>query len=351
MKIRFNRMFSILCAVVLLICAVSVWAAAENTPATPTDLTPVENEETPAAPEEEPKEPEQEPEKETEKEPEKEQESEDEPEEAIASVEIVITKTLTINQSWEGKMGKTKPAVLKLDLNRAGSVYMVIEGKDVWATVEKADRVTENPPRIQDESGLLVYRWEAEAGSYLITLGPVEPNLLAMATVNFMDTRTYEAWEEERKETEPEPETEETEQPEEEKEPEGEPEAVPEPAEEENKPEEETATEPEEEQLDENRPESENAQRIPDQSEDRKVDVTLTWDDEFPILGDTAHLNATLYGYEGLEYSLQWQSSPDKETWDDVPDATDLSLDVIVTAENNHYYWRLVVYLEDESEE
>ena len=43
MKNRFIRKFLVICAAMLFVCAVSVWAAAEETtPATPTDLTPAE---------------------------------------------------------------------------------------------------------------------------------------------------------------------------------------------------------------------------------------------------------------------------------------------------------------------
>ena len=43
MKNRFIRKFLVICAAMLFVCAVSVWAAAEETtPATPTDLTPVD---------------------------------------------------------------------------------------------------------------------------------------------------------------------------------------------------------------------------------------------------------------------------------------------------------------------
>ena len=45
MKNRFIQMFLVICAVMLMICAVSVWAAAEDANATPTDLAPVEQEE------------------------------------------------------------------------------------------------------------------------------------------------------------------------------------------------------------------------------------------------------------------------------------------------------------------
>lgn len=377
MKKLFNRTLFVLCAVILLISVVFAWAAAEEA-ATPTDLIPQEEEIIPENPGKEP-----EPEGET-------------GEEGITSVEVVITKTLTVGQSWEGKMKKTKPAVLKLDVTRPGLVYMLVEGKDVWATVEKSDRQTENPTRTKTdpETNQMVISWEAEEGSYLITLGPVEPNLLAKASVSFMDKTAYDAWKAEQaeKETEPEAEPEpeeepeaepdeeaeepkeepdeepeekpETESEEAETEPETEPEELkeePEEAEtdpvtepEEEQPEEaetDPETEPEEEQPEENESESENGEgKIPDESEDRFVKTNLKWDVVFPIIGDTAHLSAELIGYDELEYTLQWQTSPDKEQWTDVPEATDLTLDVLMTEENNHYYWRLVVYLEDDQE-
>lgn len=383
MKNIFNRTLSVLCAVMLLISVVSAWAAAEEEAASPTDLKPVEGE-TAAEPAKEdinPEEPAPEPQAEPKQVPKQEPEAklvtdpvqeptgeptgepagepdgepDGEPEEdGIDSVEVMITKTLTVGQSWDGKMKKTKPAVLKLDVTRLGTVYMLVEGKDVWATVEKSDRLTENPNRTQTnpETDRMVISWEAEEGSYLITLGPVEPNILAKATVSFMNQTAYDAWEAEQAEKEPEAEEEPETEPEAEKEPETEP------AEEKIKPEEQDeepvpdTEQPENGEPEENRPKSEenskNEQKIPDESEDRYVDVNLTWDVAYPILGDTAHLSATLYGYEGYEYTLQWQSSPDKETWTDVPEATGLSLDVVMTEENNYYYWRLVVYLEDD---
>ena len=48
MKNRFGRILSLLCAIMLLASVVSVWAHAEQTPATPTDLDPAEEETIPA---------------------------------------------------------------------------------------------------------------------------------------------------------------------------------------------------------------------------------------------------------------------------------------------------------------
>lgn len=378
MKKLFNRTLFVLCAVMLLISAVFAWAAAEEA-ATPTDLIPQEGELIP-------------------EEPGKESEPEGD---GITSVEVVITKTLTVGQSWEGKMKKTKPAVLKLDVTRPGLVYMLVEGKDVWFTVEKSDRQTENPTRTKTdpETDRMVISWEAEEGSYLITLGPVEPNLLATAKVNFMDKQAYEAWEVGKEDDtdapagdkpadepaeEPAEKTGETSQAEPQEpadEPIGEQLVAPQ-----EEPNEEPADLPDQpgdakgELKDQGEPENPEAsaktpempaeasaesaefstvtepeqqdQNEPDSvlPEDRSIDVTLTWDSENPVLGDTAHLKATLKGYDSLVYTLQWQYSPDAEQWTDTPGETKDSIDIVTSEENNFFYWRILVYIEEASD-
>ena len=354
MKNLFNRTLSVLCAVMLLISAVSAWAAAEE-PSTPTDLNPAG----------EPK--------------------SESGEEGIDSVEIIINKTLTVGQSWEGKMKKTKPAVLKLDVTNPGLVYMLVEGKDVWATVEKSDRLTENPARTQTnpETDWMVISWEAMEGSYLITLGPVEPNLLAKATVSFMDKTAYGAWEAEHTEpeaeeepeaesevehgdetgSEPEAETEEGIEPEgtktepdknaDEQEEENEPAEETEPVmiEEETEQEEEPAGEPEEEKPEgEPEKEQEGNEPVPAVSAERSIHVEVSWDVPEPVVGDTAHFTAIMKGYEGLQYTIQWQYSIDEDTWFDIPGETEPRMDVLITKAKNLYYWRIVVYLEEEAE-
>ncbi len=375
MKIRFIKMLSILYAVMLMICAVSVWAAAETAPATPTDLGPVENGE-------------------------EEQETEDGP---VDSIEILITKNLTLGQSWEGTVGKTKPAVLKLDLERAGTVYMVLEGKDAWATVEKSDRMTGNAPRrqVNPETDELIYSWEAEAGSYIITVGPVEPNLMAMVKATFMTTGAYDAWEEARsteEEPEEEPDEESEEEPKEESEPEKtEQEEEPDPeqgektepqSEEEPNPEQQEGSKPEEEfnpesgeenkpegntepqseeepnteQPEENKPEEENG-NVPEEMQpeenrpesftetERSVDFSFSWDSDNPRIGDTVHFKALLKGYDQLNYTVQWQLSADCETWSDYPGANTETVDIVITKELDNKYWRLVIYVEELQDE
>ncbi len=206
MKNRFIQMFLVICAVMLMICAASVWAAAEDATATPTDLAPVEQEESvPETTEPETTEPETTEPEATEPEAQEPQAAEPEvtepeetadEEEASDSVEIIITKAVRIGDSWSGTMKKTKPAVLKLDIDHAQQVNLVVLGRHGWITVEKSDRLTENPARTltNDETSQTVISWYAEAGSYLVTLGPVEPNLMAKLNVSFMNDACYDEW-------------------------------------------------------------------------------------------------------------------------------------------------------------
>ncbi len=167
MKNRFIQMFLVICAVMLMICAVSVWADAEDVTATPTDLAPVDS-----------------------------AEMEETEEENADKIEIRITKEVHIGETWSGLMKKTKPAILKLDLDRDQLINVLVTGKDIWVSVEKADKVTENPTRIltDDETSQAVISWYAEAGSYLITVGSVEPNPIGKAEVTIMDNTAFEAW-------------------------------------------------------------------------------------------------------------------------------------------------------------
>ena len=364
MKIRFNKMLSILCAVMLVICAVSVCGDAEQDPAaTPTDLEPAEQET---------------------EEQETETTEEEEPEESPAdSIEIMITKNLTLGQSWEGTVSKKKPAILKLDLEHASTVYMLLEGKVAWATVEKSDRITGTAPRkeINPETDNLVYEWYAEAGSYIITVGPIEPNPMAMVKVTFMTTSAYEAWEAAQEETEEEEtedaeeekeqeETEPAEGPEEESKqeeelsPQAEEEPSAEPEEEnnsgeDNEPQSEEEEEPNPEPEEENKPEDESGnvldEVLPEENKpeseerpERHITVNVTWDVPDPVIGDTAHFIANLEGYDGLNYYIQWQYSPDDITWYDIPGERSTNMDVVVTEENNVVWWRILVYVEED---
>lgn len=291
-------------------------------------------------------------------EPTEEKTNEDEP---APGIEIVVAKTLQPGQSWSGTIKRKTPTILKLDMNRAQTIYILVKGEDVLAAVQKADRYDETASGMPTdaETNELVIGLNAEAGSYLISLKAGNNSLLAMAEVIIMDQAAYDAWiaenqaaeedgqqeetaAEQESETETEPE-EGTEEPETDPEQpaETETEEEPEAAEPEGEPEEETDAEAEEETEAE-------PEEIPEP--ERNIEVYVTWDVPEPMIGDTAHFHAVLTGYEELDYTTQWQFSPDRKEWTDIIGETNDTMDVVVTEENNLVYWRIVVYLEEESE-
>ena len=96
---------------------------------------------------------------------------------------------------------------------------------------------------------------------------------------------------------------------------------------------------------------------IPEQTEedlmlpgDGSVFFNVTWDDDKPGIGSIAHFKATLIGYEGLNYSMRWQSSQDGETWTDIEGADDVYMDVEITEDNYMLYWRISVSINIEKE-
>lgn len=267
--------------------------------------------------------------------------------EAGEGLEIIITKAVKPGQTWSGKLKRKKPSVLKLDLDYAQAVYILIEGKDVAATLRKADAADgEAPEQTTDpETDRLVIELDAEAGSYLLFLRAGENSLLAKVTVSFMSRAAYEEWEAENRETgrEEEP-AEETTEEEPEADPEGKTEQETEPGEEAQEP-----GQPEEaapETAEEGKEEQESAP-----APERSITVHVTWDVPDPVIGDTAHFKATLTGYEGLDYTMQWQYSHDRNDWIDIAGETKDTLDMVVTEENNFVYWRIIVYLEEPEEE
>lgn len=320
MKNLFNRIISLICAVTLIICALSVCAAAEEASATPTDL---QEESVPAQPEEtvdalEADKDEQEEDKVTEQKEDEDyaDESSDSP---VESVEIIITRTMTLGESWNGVTGTSRLVVLKLDISKAQTVHMIVEGRNTWASVQKSDRIEENPRTVltDPETRRAIITWEAEQGSYLITIGPEAPNPMAKAQVTFLDDEAYAAWEEEQ-----EPEVEETEE---------------KPETEEEKPE-----DPAEDTETEDNDEPEAVFELP---ADRSVKLKVTWDNEHPDYGDVAHFSAVLHGYDNIEHSLQWQNSIDGEYWTDVEGATEDHFDIIYTEENGDIHWRVMVFV------
>ena len=263
---------------------------------------------------------EQEPKQQTTEEQEAEQPKTENSEAAADSVEIIITKSLTPDESWKGTVRKTKPTILKLDVADSRTIHLFVEGKDVLYSVQKSDRITEDAGYVLTDSATnhSVTSWAAEPGSYLISIRAGENSMGARVTISFKNDEEFAAWEEEQAALEAEPQGKEEED-------------VPE----------ETGKEPEETPDESSEKESET---------ERSIDIELTWDYEYPVVGDTAHFTSKLTGYDNLIYSLQWQMSWDEMNWMDYPGATKENLDVAITEELKGVYWRLVVFVEQNDE-
>lgn len=380
-----KKALAVLCALVLLS---SFAFAEEESVATPTDLGPVVTEE--QIPGEDAAEADPEDDHSDEapadeipvEEPDEETTEETNEEDSAPGIEIVIARTLRPGQSWNGTIKRNTPTILKLDLERAQKIYILVKGEDVLAAVQKADRYDDMASgKLTDtETKELVIGLDAEAGSYLISLKAGDNSLLAKTEVTIMDQAAYDAWIAEHQAAEKDEQLDETAAEQEAgteaetdasaDEPEADSEQI---AEEEydaeEKPEEEPEKEPESEPVEEvkedagEEPEDEpeeipgedNEEEVEDVPEtipepERSIEVNVTWDVPEPIIGDTAHFHAILTGYEGLSYTMQWQFSPDRKEWTDITGETNDTMDVVVTEENNLVYWRIVVYLEDDQE-
>ena len=130
----------------------------------------------------------------------------------------------------------------------------------------------------------------------------------------------------------------------------------------EEEPAEETEEEPAEETEDINKEETpeevteegeqaENAEDITEEEkeefilpEDRSVSFEIYWDGE-PVLGEIAHFKATLVGYEGLDYTIQWQQSADNANWENIEGANEETMDVLATEEANKLFYRVTVII------
>ena len=79
----------------------------------------------------------------------------------------------------------------------------------------------------------------------------------------------------------------------------------------------------------------------------RNIRIIVTWDVPNPVIGDTAHFHAQLTGYDNLSYTCQWQWSADQVTYHDIEGATSLDMDIVVNRQNNYWYWRILVNVDD----
>ena len=58
-----------------------------------------------------------------------------------------------------------------------------------------------------------------------------------------------------------------------------------------------------------------------------------------------------LYGYENLEYTLQWQQSKNNSDWTDIEGSTAQRHTDTITRENYKDFWRVQVIIPDAEEE
>ena len=73
------------------------------------------------------------------------------------------------------------------------------------------------------------------------------------------------------------------------------------------------------------------------------IRVKSSWPKDTPAYAGTPiTLTAELIGFEGKQYTLQWQHSTDHQNWVDVPGANGTSFTYELNIETTEYYWRVV---------
>ena len=81
----------------------------------------------------------------------------------------------------------------------------------------------------------------------------------------------------------------------------------------------------------------------------RHIDLYIIYGKEMVTAGDTIRIVAVLYGYENVEYTLQWQETGDNgKTWFDIPNATTNEYAFILSSDNYDHLWRIWVEFPDE---
>ena len=78
--------------------------------------------------------------------------------------------------------------------------------------------------------------------------------------------------------------------------------------------------------------------------ENRSIDFDIFWDGE-AVIGETAHFVAILEGYDGLDYTLQWQKSTDNANWENIEGENAATMDILATEEANELYYRVIVII------
>lgn len=78
----------------------------------------------------------------------------------------------------------------------------------------------------------------------------------------------------------------------------------------------------------------------------RKVFITVDKDPEF--IGDEMILVATLIDFQPEDkYTIRWQYSEDGDSWIDMENENQQTFSVIIDKVNCHYWWRVVVRVEE----
>ena len=77
----------------------------------------------------------------------------------------------------------------------------------------------------------------------------------------------------------------------------------------------------------------------------RSISLTLLYEEPLHF-GDEVTIVAALEGYDGLNYTPQWQVSTDNEEWNNIMGANELLYKFTVTKDNYANYYRLVVIIE-----
>ena len=75
----------------------------------------------------------------------------------------------------------------------------------------------------------------------------------------------------------------------------------------------------------------------------RAIKLTSDWPADKPAYAGTMiTMTAELIGFEGLDYTLQWQHSTDKKEWEDEPGANGISFTYELNETTCQYTWRVV---------
>ena len=74
-----------------------------------------------------------------------------------------------------------------------------------------------------------------------------------------------------------------------------------------------------------------------------KITVSSNWPVDKPAYkGTVIKLTAHLTGFDGVEYSLQWQRSEDLRNWEDIPGATGENFTYELNEDTARYTWRVI---------